>query len=168
MRDKRRASWCSAWIKPEVVGGSSRRNVNRGMHRIWKLKYKVSGWDRERESEMEECESRRRCGRGSRRAREAGVYGLQMWRNGVLAGAMRSLNPALAGWHRGEREVIAPQHTAHKTLRVVGEKRERIGLKYSLTQDCRAVSTSHFGVRHAQAYPNILCMLSQAHNKAIS
>ncbi|KAI9526809.1 hypothetical protein NQZ68_035559 [Dissostichus eleginoides] len=53
---------------------------------------------------MEECESRRRCGRGSRRAREAGVYGLQMWRNGVLAGAMRSLNPALAGWHRGERE----------------------------------------------------------------
>ncbi len=39
------------------------------------------------------------------------------------------LNPAPAGWHRGEREVTAPQHTAHKTLRVVGERRERIGLK---------------------------------------
>jgi len=39
---------------------------------------------------MEECESRRRCGRGNRRARVAGVYGLQMWRYGVLAGAMRA------------------------------------------------------------------------------
>lgn len=35
------------------------------------------------------------------------------------------LNPAPAGWHRGEREVTAPQHTAHKTLRVEGERRER-------------------------------------------
>lgn len=42
------------------------------------------------------------------------------------------LNPAPAGWHRGEREVTAPQHTAHKTLRVVGERRQRIGLKYTL------------------------------------
>lgn len=39
---------------------------------------------------MEECESLRQCGRGSRRARVAGVYGLQMWRYGVLAGAMRA------------------------------------------------------------------------------
>lgn len=44
-----------------------------------------------------------------------------------------SLNPALAGWHRGEREVTAPQHTAHKTLRIVGKGRKRICLKYTLT-----------------------------------
>lgn len=25
------------------------------------------------------------------------------------------LSPALAGWHQGESEVRAPQHTAHKT-----------------------------------------------------
>lgn len=25
------------------------------------------------------------------------------------------LSPALAGWHQGESEVSAPQHTAHKT-----------------------------------------------------
>ena len=79
------------------------------------------------------------------------------------------LNPAPAGWHRGEREVTAPQHTAHKTLRVVGERDERIGLKYTLTQDCWAVGVikSHFRFKHAQAYPNILHMLSQATNKAI-
>lgn len=66
------------------------------------------------------------------------------------------LNPAPAGWHRGEGEVTAPQHTAHKTLRVVGERRERIGLKRTLTRDCRAVrvSRSHFGFKHAQADPS--------------
>lgn len=35
------------------------------------------------------------------------------------------LNPAPAGWHRGEREVTAPQHTAHKTLSSGGEEKER-------------------------------------------
>lgn len=35
------------------------------------------------------------------------------------------LIPAPAGWHRGEREVTAPQHTAHKTLRVVGGKERK-------------------------------------------
>lgn len=79
------------------------------------------------------------------------------------------LNPAPAGWHRGEREVTAPQHTAHKTLRVVGERRERICLKHTLNQDCRAVgvSRSHSGFKHAQAHPNILHMLRQTTNKAV-
>lgn len=79
------------------------------------------------------------------------------------------LNPAPAGWHRGEREVTAPQHTAHKTLRVVGERRERIGLKYTLTQDSRAagVSGSHFGFKQAQAHLNTLHMSGQATDRAI-
>lgn len=77
------------------------------------------------------------------------------------------LNPSPAGWHRGEREVTAPQHTAHKTLRVVRVRRERIGLKYTLTQGCSAVgvSRSHFGFKHAQAYPNIQYVLKEATKK---
>lgn len=37
------------------------------------------------------------------------------------------LNPAPAGWHRGEREVMAPQHTAHKTLKTEsgGDERQK-------------------------------------------
>lgn len=65
-----------------------------------------------------------------------------------------SLNPALAGWHRGEREVTAPQHTTHKTLRIVGKRRKRVCLKYTLTQDYRplGVSGSHFGFKHTHTH----------------
>jgi len=40
---------------------------------------------------------------------------------GFGRGRMR-LNPAPAGWHRGEREVSAPQHTTHKIVSSGGEE----------------------------------------------
>lgn len=79
----------------------------------------------ERESEMEECESLRRCGRGSKES-ESGwrlwIADVALW--GFGRGHAR-LNPAPAGWHRGESEVTAPQHTAHKTLTSGGNEKKR-------------------------------------------
>ena len=76
------------------------------------------------ESEMEECESLRQCGRGSKES-ESGwrlwIADVAHW--GFGRGHM-SLNPAPAGWHRGEREVTAPQRTAHKTLSSGRDERE--------------------------------------------
>lgn len=79
------------------------------------------------------------------------------------------LNPAPAGWHRGEREVTAPQHTAHKTLRVAGEsrERERIGLWYTLPQDGQAVGVTGSHLRFKQTHPNIQPISKQAPKKAI-
>lgn len=59
--------------------------------------------------------------------RVAGVYGLQMWRYGVFGRGRVCLNPLLAGWHRGEEEVRAPQHSAQKAERVVRARSEIIG-----------------------------------------
>lgn len=35
------------------------------------------------------------------------------------------LNPSPAGWHRGEEEVTAPQHAAHKAESSEGEEGEK-------------------------------------------
>lgn len=51
------------------------------------LKRNAQNLEIKMESEMEEFESLK-CGQGNRRASVAGVYGLQMWCYGVLAGAM--------------------------------------------------------------------------------
>lgn len=64
----------------------------------WEIKIKQWVTRRgKKESEMDECESLKRCGRGSRGVRVAGVYGLQMWRAGVLAGAL-SEPGSCTGW----------------------------------------------------------------------
>lgn len=71
----------------------------------------------------------RQCGRGSKESES----GWRLWITDVahwgFGRGRMCLIPALAGWHRGEREVTAPQHTAHKIQTGEGEKKEGIGLK---------------------------------------
>lgn len=82
-------------------------------------------------SETEMCESARRCGRGRERERRRRESGWRLWVADVaLWGFGRGrerLNPAPAGWHRGEREVTAPQRTAHKTRSGEGGRGKRRG-----------------------------------------
>lgn len=59
-------------------------------------------------------ESVRQCGRG----RKESESGWRLWITDVAHWGFgrdcMCLIPALAGWHRGEREVTTPQHKAHK------------------------------------------------------
>lgn len=110
--------------------------------------------ERIRERETKEYENLRQCGRGTRkergRERESGwrlwIADVALW--GFGRGRAR-LNPSLAGWHRGEEEVSAPQHTAHKTLRVVRVRSEIIGPQIF---PLKKRSQSHVWVEHVQEY----------------
>lgn len=95
-------------------------------------------------------------GEGVRRARVAGVYGLQMWRYGVLAGAMRAwILHRLGG--TGVRARSLHRSTQPIKHWLVGEReKEKIGLKHTLSRDCIAewASRLHLGCNHTQADPS--------------
>lgn len=62
------------------------------------------------------------------------------------------LNPAPAGWHRGEREVTAPQHTAHKTQRGKRGREGRLTGPLTPAWDSKAVRVS-------KSHSQTLCIL---------
>lgn len=100
--------------------------------------------------------------------REQSESGWRLWIADVVLWGFGSgrarLDPSPAGWHRGEEEVTAPQHAAHKAESSEGEEGEKTRAEPTQTRAAARGGQNIRGWLHT--HPNILQVLRQTTRKS--